>query len=137
MSSSVPFNSRVILWAGILGLSSVLAGTFGAHGLKGHLSEGMLETFDIGVRYHLIHAVAMLALGAISANSVWLNRASAAFGIGVIVFSGSLYALAITEWRWLGWVTPFGGVAFVIGWLLVCIWAVTAQRRALDKDVSP
>jgi uncharacterized membrane protein YgdD (TMEM256/DUF423 family) len=137
MRKNVPLNRNVVLWASLLGLSGVLAGTFGAHGLKGRLSDSMLESFEIGVRYQLIHAVALLALSAIAAHSVWLNRASTAFGVGVILFSGSLYTLAITEWRWLGWITPLGGIAFLVGWALVCVGAAASQRRVADEEVSP
>ena len=126
MVDSNPANRNVV--AAVLGLSGMLAGTFGAHGLKGRVSETMLGTFETGVHYHLIHAVALLALGAISARSAWLNGASAALALGVVLFSGSLYAMALTDLRWLGWITPFGGVAFLVGWVLVCIWAIRARR---------
>lgn len=118
-----------ILLAGIAGLTGVLAGSFGAHGLRAKLSPEMLEVFETGARYHLIHAVALLALGgfmAASSRSTILNWTAWLFALGIIVFSGSLYALAITGHKWLGMITPLGGSMFIIGWLCVIVFAIRA-----------
>lgn len=96
----------------------VAAGAFGAHGLRPILSEKMMAVFETGVRYHLVHAVAMLIAG-LSAH--WFShqvfgKAGWCFFVGILIFSGSLYTLALTEIRTLGILTPFGGLAFLIGW---------------------
>ena len=102
----------------------VTLGAFAAHGLKSRLDPAMLATFEIGVRYHMYHALALLGVGwactrwpgALTNASGWL------FVAGIVVFSGSLYLLALTGARWLGAVTPLGGLAFLAGW--VCLaWA--------------
>lgn len=109
-----------ILLAGILaGLLGVALGAFGAHGLKARVSESDLATFETGVRYQMYHALALLALGLASAENAnpWVGRAAWAFGAGIVVFSGTLYLLVLTGARWWGAITPFGGVAFLAGWL--------------------
>ena len=102
----------------------VAAGAFGAHGLRDRLSSEMLAIFETGVRYHLIHALALLITAWASTRwtSALITGAGWLFVVGIVVFSGSLYALSLTETRWLGAITPIGGVAFVIGWILLA-WA--------------
>ena len=121
-----------MLCAGLLGLTGVLAGTFCAHGLKNRLSASMQDTFEIGVRYHLVHASCVLAIVAFIAArqaNPWLLRAAWSWTFGIVVFSGSLYALAVSDMQWLGWVTPVGGVAFIAGWGCVCMAACTRQSN--------
>ena len=99
----------------------VAAGAFGAHGLKSRLSVEMLAIFETGVRYQMYHAFAILAVA--WAVNRWPNTTAAMAGwcfvVGTLVFSGSLYLLSLTGARWLGAITPLGGVAFLIGWLLL------------------
>ncbi len=100
-------------------LTGVALGAFAAHGLKSRLTPEMLATFEVGVRYQLFHALALLAVGwaqtrwpgALTTASGWL------FVAGTLLFSGSLYALSLTGEKWLGAVTPAGGLAFLAGWL--------------------
>ena len=105
----------------------VAAGAFGAHGLKDRLSAEMLAVFEVGVRYQMYHALALLAVGGIAAR--WGGSAAAAgwlFVAGTVLFSGSLYALAFTGQRWLGAVTPVGGAALLVGWAALA-WAAWAR----------
>jgi len=108
--------------AAALGFSAVALGAFGAHGLKNRLSPELLDIFEVGVRYHFYHALALLAL-ALAPAALWDSRltggAAWAFVAGIAVFSGSLYLLALTDTRWLGAITPIGGVAFLAGWTLL------------------
>jgi uncharacterized membrane protein YgdD (TMEM256/DUF423 family) len=113
--------------AGALGLSAVAIGAFGAHGLRGRLDPAMLEIYRTGALYHLIHALAVLAV-ALAADR--LRRATlivVLFTMGVVVFSGSLYALAITSVVQFGAVTPIGGVLLLAGWAAIVLEA--ARRR--------
>jgi uncharacterized membrane protein YgdD (TMEM256/DUF423 family) len=107
------------LLGAISAFAGVAAGAFGAHGLKERLSADMLTTFEIGVRYQMYHAFALLAVA--WAASRWPGTLNVAAGwlfvAGTIVFSGSLYALSLTGQRWLGAITPIGGLAFLAGWL--------------------
>lgn len=113
---------RVLRIAACLGAAAVLLGAFGAHGLRERLSAEMLTIFEVGVRYHFYHALALLAIG-LAPATVWktyrLAQAAWAWCFGILVFSGSLYLLAITGLRWLGASTPIGGVALVAGWVLL------------------
>ncbi|MFQ5684046.1 MAG: DUF423 domain-containing protein [Candidatus Binatia bacterium] len=112
-----------------LGASSaflaVALGAFGAHGLKDRISPEMLNIFEVGVRYHFFHALALLAVGC--AITRWPGASVVAAGwfflVGTLIFSGSLYLLSLTGMRWLGAITPIGGVAFLTGWLLLA-WGV-------------
>lgn len=97
----------------------VAAGAFGAHGLKNRLTPDMLAVFEVGVRYQMYHALGLLAVawainrwpGPLPTAAGWL------FIAGTVVFSGSLYLLSLTGMRWLGAITPLGGLAFLAGWL--------------------
>jgi uncharacterized membrane protein YgdD (TMEM256/DUF423 family) len=105
---------------------AVLAGAFGAHGLKDTLGAA-LGTYEKAVWYQMVHALAMfavvLALGRWPLSSRMLNTAGWLFLAGSILFSGSLYLLSLTGIRWLGAITPLGGVAFALGWLLLALGA--------------
>ena len=107
---------------------AVVLGAFAAHGLRARLVPDMLSTFEIGVRYQMYHALALLAVGILvpRASSPMLTLAGWLFVAGTLVFSGTLYALAVTGQRWLGAVTPLGGAALIAGWLVLA-WAVYAR----------
>jgi uncharacterized membrane protein YgdD (TMEM256/DUF423 family) len=111
-------DRRLFALGALLGLLGVAAGAFGAHALRDALTPELLDIWKTAVLYHLVHAVALLA--AASAANRWPSRASTAAGwlffAGIIVFSGSLYALSLTGLRGLGAVTPIGGLAFLAGW---------------------
>jgi len=113
----------------LLAALGVAAGAFGAHGLKARLSPEMLAVFETGVRYHLIHALALLAVA--WAATRWESRVIPAAGwlfvVGIVLFSGSLYVLTLTGIRGLGAITPFGGVALIVGWLLLAWGAWTGR----------
>jgi uncharacterized membrane protein YgdD (TMEM256/DUF423 family) len=113
----------------IFGAVGVAAGAFGAHALKGRLSAEMLAVFETGVRYQLVHALVLLAVA--WAGTRWSSPAIRVAGwlfvVGVFLFSGSLYALCLTGIRGLGAVTPFGGVAFIVGWLALAWGAWTGR----------
>ena len=110
-------------FAGLLGLTGVALGAFGAHVLKPTLiARGMSEVWETAVIYHLVHAVAAFAAtAALSRPRPWLTRAAVCWTVGVVFFSGSLYALALGGPRWLGPVTPLGGLAFLLGWSFAAI----------------
>ena len=102
----------------LCGFLAVALGAFAAHGLEPVLSPGLLAVFQTGVDYQGTHALALLAVGLLGnhGRSAALNLAGWAFATGMLVFSGSLYVLALTDIRWLGAITPIGGIAFLIGW---------------------
>lgn len=110
------------LWTGILGaafaLLAVALGAFGAHGLEGRLTPDDLATFETGVRYQMYHALGLLllALRSPGLSGGWIRVSVWAFTLGILLFSGSLYVLVLSGIRGLGAVTPFGGVAFLVGW---------------------
>jgi uncharacterized membrane protein YgdD (TMEM256/DUF423 family) len=116
------------LVAGLLGAIGVAAGAFGAHALRERLDAASLATFETGARYHLLHAVAAVvaALRASAAGGASARRAGWLFVAGTLVFSGSLYGLALGGPRWLGAATPLGGLAFISGWLALG-WSFRAR----------
>lgn len=125
-------NARTVLaMAGLTGALGVGLGAFGAHALATRLMPADLAIFETGARYQMFHALALLGLGA------WLDRnpsrrlqwAARAFGLGVIIFSGSLYALVLTGHRWLGAITPLGGVALIAGWILILAEGMATMDR--------
>ena len=115
----------LFLFAAFSGAIGVILGAFAAHGLKGRLTESLLSAFQTGVQYQLYHSLAILAL--VIMHRVWPNYwlfwAACAMALGVVFFSGSLYALALTEIKWFGPITPLGGLCFIVGWLAVAIAA--------------
>ena len=107
-----------LLFGAISGFLTVAFGAFAAHGLKNLLSAAMLTTFQTGVEYQGLHALALLVVGMLGRgkNTAGLSLAGWSFVVGILLFSGSLYLLALTGTRWLGIITPFGGTAFLVGW---------------------
>ena len=109
-----------------LSLLGVAFGAFGAHTLQSKLAPEMLETFEVAVRYQMYHSLGLIA--AAWAVSQWQNQLTAASGwcflAGILIFSGSLYVLSLTGIRWLGAITPIGGLAFIVGWGCLVIAAI-------------
>lgn len=102
-------------------------GAFGAHGLQNRLSAEMMEIFQTGVRYHVYHALGLILVGLIATQlpeTVWIKWSGWLMCAGIIIFSGSLYLLSTTGTSWLGAITPIGGTAFIIAWILlgVALW---------------
>ncbi len=116
----------------ISGALAVAAGAFGAHWLRERLDTRALEVFETAARYQMFHALALLAVGLvlIAARPAGVAPQVAGWGflIGTLVFSGSLYALALSGMRWLGAITPIGGLAFIIGWLALVVAGGGADR---------
>ena len=114
----------------ILAFLAVALGAFGAHGLKGRIDPYLLDVYKTGVQYHLAHALGLILLGIIvelrggNRSYRWSGIAMLA---GTVLFSGSLYLMAMTGLRWLGAITPIGGVFFLLAWLLL---AIAVIRRA-------
>lgn len=107
---------------------AVVAGAFGAHGLEGRVTPDRLETFKTGVTYQMYHALALLFVGWAAAQGMSgpVTWAGYAFVAGIVIFSGSLYVLVLTDTGWLGAITPLGGGAFIAGWLLLA-WGLFQQ----------
>jgi uncharacterized membrane protein YgdD (TMEM256/DUF423 family) len=124
---------RLLFAAGALSAAiGVAAGAFAAHGLKSRLGPDALAVFETGARYQLFHALGMLAAAWAAAR---YDTDTATWGgwlllAGTVLFSGSLYLLALTGVRWLGLVTPFGGVAFIVGWVLLALAALRGGAAA-------
>ena len=115
-------KNNVLKTAALLGAATVGLGAFGAHGLKDFLvANGRLDTFDTAVTYQFYHTLALLAIGILfdKYNSKWLRYSAVSIIIGIIIFSGSLYVLCFTGITVLGAITPFGGVALILGWLFL------------------
>ena len=117
-------TGRHILAIGaVLGGVAVAIGAFGAQMLRPRLSERMMDVFETGVRYHMFHAVALLFSGwaFIQFESGIFRKAAWAFVAGIVFFSGSLYVLSVSGVRWLGAMTPIGGLFFLTGWVCLAI----------------
>ncbi|ACB53918.1 DUF423-containing protein [Crocosphaera subtropica ATCC 51142] len=119
---------KLFLFIGsILAGLSVAGGAFASHALKDKLSDRSLEIFETGTKYQMYHALALilvaLFLTRLETVPMTLSSAGYAFIIGILIFSGSLYALSLTGVKWLGAITPIGGAAFLVGWLSLAIAA--------------
>lgn len=121
-----------VMLGAVLALLGVAAGAFGAHTLKSALSPDLLAVYDTAVRYHLYHALALLVLGCVGHRyrPDRVRTAGALFVLGILLFSGSLYALALSGVRWLGAITPLGGLAFLGGWALLA-WAAYKEELTI------
>ena len=115
-----------------MAMTAVMLGAFAAHGLKAQLSPAQITTFETGVRYQFMHAIGLFIIGLMMHHncSRHLRWAALSMGVGIFLFSGSLYLLSCREvlgidsWTWLGPITPLGGVCFIIAWFLVlfAVW---------------
>jgi uncharacterized membrane protein YgdD (TMEM256/DUF423 family) len=115
---------NLVALGAINGGIAVAAGAFGAHGLRERISQHSLEIYETAVRYQMYHALAMILCAVVATSGA--RTAGWLFQAGILVFSGSLYALALTEVKWLGAITPIGGLAFLAGWAAL---AWSALRR--------
>jgi len=119
-------SKTILMTASILLALAVAIGAFGAHGLKQHISGEMLQTYKTGVEYHFYHALGLLLIGVltISFPSELLKWSAIFLVAGIVLFSGSLYALAISGIKWIGAITPVGGLCFIAGWVLLffAVW---------------
>lgn len=110
--------------------TAVLAGAFAAHALRDRLEPEAIAIWHTAVDYQFLHALALLGLACLSRQAApTLRWALRAFVAGIILFSGSLYALALGAPRWIGALTPFGGLAFLIGWVCLLVFLVRSQTR--------
>jgi uncharacterized membrane protein YgdD (TMEM256/DUF423 family) len=103
---------------------AVILGAFGAHALKARLDESVLKIYHTGVEYHFYHALGLILVGIIAMNistNIWLKNSGWMMFAGIILFSGSLYLLSIFNVRWLGMITPLGGLLFIMAWLSLSI----------------
>ena len=145
---------RILLAAAVAGASGVAIGAFGAHGLPDFLAtqyadadlvDRRMEQFETGARYHLIHALALLCLAAIASLTEIGSDSNAAarppralvsaavlFTLGIVFFSGSLYLLVVTNTPWLGAITPIGGLAWIIAWLLLAFIRPVAKSSSIQ-----
>ena len=120
-----------LLLGSLFAFAGVAAGAFGTHVLQARVSHERLDIFETGVRYQMYHALALLAVGlaCLRRDGRWIRRAGGAFAAGILIFSGSLYLLALTGTRWWGAVAPVGGTGFLVGWvcLAAAFWSETSS----------
>ncbi|MDA9263387.1 DUF423 domain-containing protein [Saprospiraceae bacterium] len=129
-------KKRMLTTLAITGMLAISIGAFGAHGLKPKLTATQLNTFNTGVNYHFYHLLAMSFsyLLYLYSNNNWVRIGFWSFLVGIVMFSGSLYLLSIrelidlTNYKWLGPLTPIGGVCFIFGWLSIMISAYASQN---------
>lgn len=129
-------HRTIFLWAAVSGILAVAIGAFSAHALKKYLGPEDMAVFKTGVEYHFYHTMALFIAGILYKhyhNSLF-SIAALCFGTGILFFSGSLYALKLTklsstgEERWLGSLTPFGGIMFIAGWVLIAIYFLKSRK---------
>lgn len=116
-----------VAYAALCGALGVILGAFGAHGLRDSLEPRLMQTFETAVQYQLIHALALLLVALLYGQvgrSLALEISIFAFMAGILLFSGSLYGLVLTEARWLGPVTPLGGLCFIVGWMALLVGGI-------------
>lgn len=125
---------KTLMFAGLSGAIAVLLGALGAHALKDVITSEQLVSYKTGNTYHMFHSIALLAIGLLAKNEHKLIKTTIIlFVCGIIFFSGSIYLLAtkdilgIENWKWLGPITPLGGLFFITGWVLIAIYG--AKRK--------
>jgi uncharacterized membrane protein YgdD (TMEM256/DUF423 family) len=130
MTASSPLAMRCIAGGALLMLTAVILGAFGAHALQSTLTPKQLASYGTGVTYQQLHALGLILVGVIArvtSSSPWLARAAVLFVVGIVLFSGSIYAMTFGAPRWLGMVAPIGGISFMLGWAFVALHALRAQ----------
>ncbi len=127
----MPMSAKIFLALGSVGmLLAVALGAFGAHALKKTLTPEMMAVYETAIHYHVYHALGLLAIGLLALHlpgSGALRWAGILMAVGLLLFSGSLYALSLSGLRWLGAITPAGGAAFLAAWLLLAVAVVRAD----------
>lgn len=124
----MPSTAKLFLVIGAASAAlAVILGAFGAHAVRERLPADLMQVYRTAEQYHLWHSLGLLAVGLVSwhlPESTWLNVSGWLMIAGIVLFSGSLYVLAVSGLRWLGAVTPFGGLAFILAWiaLTIAIW---------------
>ena len=116
----------------ISGMTAVALSAFGAHALEGVISERLMDVFQTAADYQFYHSLALLLVALLGVNypsSKKLKWTTGLFTVGIVLFSGSLYLLSLSGIRWLGMVTPIGGIAFILGWLTLAIFAAKDYQR--------
>jgi len=116
-------NRQFVSIGAWMAFAGVALGAFGTHGLRGKVSEANLEIWRTGVQYHLVHAIALILVGVLMTDpqNKALKNAGWLFAVGIVIFGGSLYVLAVTDVKALGAITPLGGVCFLAGWALTAV----------------
>ena len=130
-------KSIFLLLASLSAMTGVGLGAFGAHGLKNVLSPELLTVYQTGVTYQMWHALGLMGIALLhqqAAESKLINWAGWLMFIGIILFSGSLYLLAILNLKWIGIITPIGGVSFIMAWVLIAIFATKKQHNSRYKN---
>lgn len=127
------FEHAVLVLAAVFGALAVISGAFGAHALKNMLDASLMQVYQTSANYHLAHALALGLVGLLLRQpgnaelaQRWFRRAALLFLFGLLVFCGSLYALSLTGQRWLGMITPLGGLGFIVGWLALA-WGASKR----------
>jgi uncharacterized membrane protein YgdD (TMEM256/DUF423 family) len=132
MDTKLPTMTKFFLFLGSVNMFLVvILGAFGAHGLKERLSPEMMAIYQTGIQYHFYHAIGLLIVSILSfflQMSSLIQWSGLLMLAGIVLFSGSLYLLSITEVRWLGAITPVGGTAFVAAWFLLAVASLKALR---------
>lgn len=119
-----PLAARCMTAGALLMLLAVMLGAFGAHALQSMLTPRQLASYQTGVSYHLFHALGLVVIGGlaqITRPTPWIARAGTLLAAGIMLFSGSIYAMAFGAPRWLGMVAPLGGTAFMLGWIALAL----------------
>jgi len=129
-------RSRWIAIGAFSGAVAVLLGAFGAHGLKDLVSPQDLEIWKTGVLYHALHSIALVLFGLFQERRGTSSAPGLLFLIGILVFGGTLYGLGLGGPRWLGAITPLGGLAFIAGWILFGVQALRSGKESQDRAES-
>lgn len=117
---------RYVIFGSLLAAVAVIAGALGSHALRGVLSPKMMAAYQVAVQYHFYHALGLLAVAGVAAqvrDRRWVKWAGVAMLLGILLFSGSLYLLSLTGIRWLGAITPLGGLSFILAWVMLAVAA--------------
>ncbi|WP_257286297.1 DUF423 domain-containing protein [Endozoicomonas sp. SESOKO1] len=123
---------NALLAGAVSGMTAVALSAFGAHALEGVLSGQAMDTFQTAADYQFYHSLALVFVALLGINypgSKKLKWSAGLFTVGIVLFSGSLYLLSLSGIRWLGMITPLGGVSFILGWLLLAVFAARDYSR--------
>ena len=127
----ITLTNKYAAFGAVHALLAVALGAFGAHGLKDVLDSDMLLVFETGVRYQMYHALGLIAVAALAGRAHsprTIRRGAMLLHSGIFIFSGSLYVLSLSGTKWLGAITPLGGVAFIVGWAMIA-WTLRQGRH--------
>jgi uncharacterized membrane protein YgdD (TMEM256/DUF423 family) len=139
MAKIPSFPRLMVVLASLNAAAAVISGAFGAHALKSELVPELFTVYNTAVQYHMYHALGLFAVGmaaCVLPESIWSKASGWFMAAGIVLFSGSLYTLSLSGWRWIGVITPIGGTLLIASWIMLAVGALKATPGRIPTSAN-